>query len=120
MLTDMQIKYDLEDRLLKYAKDIRLFIRELPRNHCNTEDGIQLIRSSGSVGANYIEANEHLGTKDLLMRLRISKKEAKESIFWLRIIDTGTNDKIIAARDKLLQESKEILLILGSIYKRLK
>ena len=112
-------KYDLEKRLLQFARDIRAFVKELPRSRCNIEDVSQLIRSSGSVGANYIEANEHLGTKDLLMRLRISKKESKETSYWLRVIDTGSNTRTIAARDRLLEESEEILRILGAIFKKL-
>jgi len=43
-----------------------------------------LVRASGSVGANYIEANESLSKKDFLMRVKICRKEAKESRYWLR------------------------------------
>jgi four helix bundle protein len=53
-------RYDLEERTLKFAKDVRLFIKELPKSMATIEDGKQLVRSSGSVGANYIEANEKL------------------------------------------------------------
>lgn len=69
-----------------FAKECRLYIRSLPKTTINIEDGKQLIRSSGSVGANYIEANEKLGDKDLVFRLKISRKEAKESKFWLRLL----------------------------------
>ena len=80
-------RYDLEDRTLKFAKDVRTFIKLLPKTAAHFEDGKQLIRSSGSVGANYIEANDSLSKKDFLMRIKISRKEAKESRYWLRLLD---------------------------------
>ncbi len=79
--------YDLEERTFEFARDIRLFVRKLEVNTWNKEDIKQVVRSSGSVAANYIEANEKLGEKDLLMKLRNCKKEAKESILWLRLVD---------------------------------
>lgn len=61
--------YDLEERTFLFAKECRTYIRSLSKTTCNIEDGKQLIRSSGSIGANYIEANEKLGDKDLIFRL---------------------------------------------------
>lgn len=81
--------YDLEERTKKFAWDIRQFVKKLPLTISNKEDVKQLIRSSGSVGANYIEANESLGKKDFLLRIRISRKEAKESVYWLSLLDLG-------------------------------
>ena len=85
--------YDLEERTFQFAKDVQLFVKTLPKTIANIEDGKQLIKASGSVGANYIEANESLGKKDFLMRIRISRKEAKESAFWLRLIHETNNLK---------------------------
>lgn len=79
-------KYDLEERTFKFAKDCRKYVKSLKSTINNIEDGRQLIRSSGSVGANYIEANEKLGEKDFQFRLRIARKEAKESGYWLRLL----------------------------------
>ena len=76
-MTKTPLKYDLEDRTLDFARRIRTFIKKLSRTIGNIEDGKQLVRCSGSVGANYIEANEALGKKDFMMRIRISRKEAK-------------------------------------------
>ncbi|MCL6265150.1 four helix bundle protein [Flagellimonas myxillae] len=78
--------YDLEERTFKFAKACRKFVKSLNQTIGNVEDGKQLIRSSGSVGANYIEANEKLGDKDFYFRLKIARKEAKESGFWLRLL----------------------------------
>ena len=80
-------KYDLEERTFQFAKAVRLIIKTLPKTIANIEDGKQVVRSSGSVGANYIEANEALSKKDFLFRVRISKKEAKETAYWLRLIN---------------------------------
>ncbi len=74
-----------------------------------------MIKSSGSVGANYIEANESLGKKDFLMRVKIAKKEAKESIYWLQLLNTGENQTVHEKRKTLSQEATELMKILGAI-----
>ena len=79
--------YDLEDRTLTFAKKVRAFVRKLSKTIANIEDGKQLIKASGSIGPNYIEANEALSKKDFVMRIKIGRKEAKESRYWLRLID---------------------------------
>ena len=78
--------YDLEERTFQFAKDVRLFVKTLPKTIANIEDSIQLVKASGSVGANYREANEALSKKDFLMRIKISRKEAKESACNLEFI----------------------------------
>ncbi|TCN60898.1 four helix bundle protein [Flavobacterium circumlabens] len=110
----MNKPYDLEERTFLFAKECRLYIRTLPKTISNIEDGKQLIRSSGSVGANYIEANEKLGNKDLLFRLKISRKEAKESKFWLRLLNELNPDQKIIS-DSLLFEVEELRKILSAI-----
>ena len=52
--------YDLEERTFQFAKAVRLFVKTLPKTIANIEDGKQLVKASGSVGANYREANESL------------------------------------------------------------
>lgn len=111
-------QYDLEERSLKFAKEVRLFIRDLPKNTGNFEDTKQLVRSSGSIGANYIEANESLSKKDFIMRIKISKKEAKETLFWLNLIDTNKNKDLENTCLRLIKECKELMLILGSILRK--
>ena len=73
--------YNLEERTFLFAKECRIYIRSLPKNTSNIEDGKQLIRSSGSIGANYLEANEKLGDKDLIFRLKIAQKKLKNLNF---------------------------------------
>lgn len=108
-------KYDLEARTFEFARRVRAFVKLLPRTLANVEDARQLIRSSGSVGANYIEANEALSKKDFRMRIKICRKEAKESHYWLRLLDVGTGPSVSHERDALVQESKELMHIFGSI-----
>jgi four helix bundle protein len=108
-------RYDLEDRTFEFAKDIALYTKQLPGNTSNLEYGKQAVDASGSVGANYIEANEALGKKDFLMRIKICRKEAKESAYWLRLI-IETNDKQCAQDGlRLLNEATELRKIFSSI-----
>ena len=113
-------QYDLEDRTLKFAKDVRSFVKKLPKTIGNIEDGKQLIRASGSVGANYIEANESLSKKDFVMRIKISRKEAKESRYWLRLVDTNEDQEMESFRNALIQEATELMNIFGSILQKCK
>lgn len=108
-------RYDLEERALTFAHDVRMFLKKLPRTIQNNEDTKQLVRSSGSVGANYIEGNESLGKKDFIMRLRIARKEAKESLFWLKLVDAGNSTVLDTERERLKSEAHQLMLILTSI-----
>ena len=111
-------QYDLEDRTYEFARRVRGFVKRLPHTICNTEDVKQVVRSSGSVGANYIEANEALSKKDFLMRIRISRKESKETRYWLRLLDTQDDAALDAERNKLIQESTELMRIFGAILRK--
>ena len=112
--------YDLEERTYQFALDVRLFIKKIPKTIANIEDGKQVVRSSGSVGANYIEANEKVGEKDLKFRLKIARKEAKETIYWLRLI-TNSNENIDKEENKrLINEAFELRKILSAILNKLK
>ncbi len=105
-------KNDLEERTYVFAIDIRAFLKKLPLDIFVKEDGRQLIRSSGSVAANYIEANEAFSKKDFLLRLKTCRKEAKESVLWLRLIDAKDHD---VEKQKLQQEANELKYIFSSI-----
>ncbi|MBA3724061.1 MAG: four helix bundle protein [Candidatus Levybacteria bacterium] len=111
-------QYDLEERTLLFAKRVRIFSKLLPKTIGNIEDGKQLIRSSGSVGANYIEANESLSKKDFVFRVKISRKEAKESKYWLRLLDTNEILKLEKEKKELIKEIVELMNIFGSIIRK--
>jgi four helix bundle protein len=112
--------YDLEERTFQFAKDVRLFVKTLPNTMANIEDGKQLIKASGSVGANYREANESLSKKDFLMRIKICRKEAKESAYWLRLIHETNTLKNADEALSLMQEATELKKIFSSIIEKSK
>ncbi|NOY77475.1 MAG: four helix bundle protein [Calditrichaeota bacterium] len=113
-------KYNLEERTFQFAKEIRFLVKKLPRTVGNIEDGKQLIRSSGSIGANYIEANESLSKKDFLMRVKISRKEAKESVYWLRLIQETNSLEDEESLTSLIQEGIELKKIFSAIIEKSK
>lgn len=111
---------NLEERIFQFAKNVRFLVKELPFTTTNIEDGKQVVRSSGSVGANYIESREPLGIKDSLMRLRISRKEAKESVYFLRLIAETNELKNKAIAETLSKEANELVKILSAIITKVK
>jgi len=113
-MRDKPKNYDLEDRTLAFSKRVRTFVRKVPRSHLTMDDCRQLVKSSGSIGANYIEANDSLSRKDPRMRTKICRKEAKETGYWLRLIDPG--DKGLEPEHSLLlDESIQLMKIFGAI-----
>lgn len=112
-------QYDLEDRTRAFAKDCRKFVRSLRKTVENIEDGKQLVRSSGSVAANYIEANEAISRKDFSHRIKICRKESKESNLWLDLCDVQ-DEELKNQQEKLKQESLELMKIFGSILQKTK
>jgi four helix bundle protein len=108
------MKYDLEERTFKFARDVRFMIKQLPKNNTIVkEDGPQLLKASGSVGANYCEANDALSRKDFVYRMRVSRKEARESHYWLRLIDATVESNNETMR--LIQEALELRKIFSAI-----
>ncbi|MEK7541788.1 MAG: four helix bundle protein [Patescibacteria group bacterium] len=99
---------------MAFAKDVVRLCKTLPRDAATIELIRQVVRSAGSVGANYREANEKLSKKDFLLRLRIARKEAKETTYWLEIIQEAAP----AAKEHihiLILESQELRNILSAI-----
>ncbi len=111
-------KYDLEERTFRFAQRVRAFVKKLPKTLANIEDSRQLVNASGSVGANYIEANEALSKKDFIMRIKICRKESKESRYWLRLVDTEGDSELEREREELIQEATELMNIFGSILRK--
>lgn len=113
-------KYDLEERTLKFAKEARNFAKTVKWSIANNEDIKQFVRASGSVGANYIEANESLSKKDFLFRIKVCRKEAKECIYWLELLNTDQEKQLQNEKEKLIQEATELMMIFGSIVRKTK
>src|SRR2546429_208707 len=70
---------DLEERTFQFAKASRAFVKRLPRTIATIEDAKQFIRASGSIGANYIEANEAIGKKDFVMKIKPAGAKQKKA-----------------------------------------
>ena len=111
-------RYDLEERTFLFARSCRDFIKKLPRTITNIEYGKQLARSFGSQAANYIEANESLGKKDFLMRIKICRKESKESSLWLKLCESPNEAYFKIEQENLFKESMELTNIFGAIVRK--
>jgi four helix bundle protein len=112
-------RFDLEERTFNFTKSVIGLINNLPKTLASIEISKQVIRSAGSVGANYIEANESLSKKDFIMRIKICRKEAKESRYWLKLLNCNTKE-LETEQMKLIQESHELMKIFGAILQKTK
>ncbi|MDO8443192.1 MAG: four helix bundle protein [bacterium] len=112
-------KYDLEERTAIFGEEIIKFVKSLPDIPINRPLINQIIRSGTSIGANYMEANGAESKKDFQHKIGICKKEAKETMHWLRMIATANTDKAEKCR-KLWKEVHELVLIFSSIVKKMK
>jgi len=113
-------QYNLEERTFQFAKKVVLFCKKLPRSISNIEYVKQIIRASGSVGANYIEANEAFSKKDFNMRIKICRKESKESTHWLRLIVETNDEKFKDEGEELIKEAVELKKIFSFIIQKSK
>ena len=107
--SDNSKPYDLEERTFQFARTGRISVKQVPRTISNIEDVKQFVRASGSIGANYIEANEAIGKKDFVMKIKICRREAKESRYWLRLIDI--NGKLESEQTRLINAADELMKI---------
>lgn len=110
-------KYDLEERTAKFGEDIIEFASSLPDTPVNRPLISQAVRSGTSIGANYMEADGAESKKDFTHKIGICKKEAKETMHWLRMIAKANPDRRIDCR-KLWKEAHELALIFSSIIKK--
>jgi four helix bundle protein len=109
----------LEIRFHDFAKNVRDFCLTLKWDIINCEYIKQVIRSSGSVAANYIEASDDLGKLDEKMKIKISRRESKESIHWLDLILTYGNKETENQKAALMDEAEQIKKILSAIINKL-
>lgn len=109
--------FDLEKRSTEFAKEVIRLCRQLPRTPINDRLIGQVVGSSGSIGANYREANDALGVKDFVHRLKISRREIKETIHWLELIVVA-NPNYAETVSVLLKEASELRNILSAIIKK--
>jgi len=113
------MNYDLEERTAKFGENIIEFAKKIPKNSITLPIISQLVRSGTSVGANYCEADEAESSKDFKHKLGISKKESRETKYWLRMIIKAVPE--LEGEAKILwQEAKELSLIFNSIINKIK
>jgi four helix bundle protein len=93
------------------------YVDKLPYRITNNEVGKQLVRSAGSVGANYIEASESLSKKDFLYRIKLCRKEAKESTYWLKLSSPIKQHE--DTKRELVCESEQLMKIFASIMRKI-
>ncbi len=108
-------EHPLEARCHEFAKGVRKFCRQLKMDAGNFEDIKQLVRASGSAGANYIEANENVGKGDLKYRIKVCKKESKESMHFLGLVETFGVEELNKERAYLIDEASQLKKIFSSI-----
>ena len=111
-------QYDLEERTFQFARRVRNFVKKSPKTQANIEDSVQLVNASGSVGTNYIEANEAISKKDFAYRIKICRKESKESKYWLKLVDTNYDSPMEQEQTELINEATELMKIFGSIMRK--
>ena len=107
-------EFDLEKRTTEFGKAVIRLCKSLARNPINDRLVGQVVGAAGSVGANYIEANDALGKKDFIQRMKIARREAKESSHWLELILEANRDRESEIKP-LIKESDELKKILSSI-----
>ncbi len=113
-------EHPLEERCHEFAKKVRSFCRKLRKDAGNIEDAKQLIRASGSVGANYIEANENVGAGDLRFRLKLCRKESKECMHFLGLIEVFGDIESEQERIILVNEASQLRKIFSTMVNKLK
>lgn len=106
---------ELVQRTFNFAQRVRRFVNHLPRSISNYEDAKQAVRASGSVAANYLEAQEGVSRKDFFYRIKVCRKESRESGFWLRLLEVGMEPGLSEERDWLVVEADEIKRIFAAI-----
>ncbi len=111
--------YNLEERTLEFGKRIIRMCKFLPKNNVNTTLIHQVMRSGTSLGANYREANETETKKDFSFRIRICRKEGKETIYWLHLI-VEANQELESRINPLISETTELVKIFASIAQKSK
>ena len=104
---------ELENRCLEFSLNVKSFCSDVKQDMIHQDYILQVIRSSAAIGSNIIEANEKLGEDNLIHKMKIARKESKETIYWLHHFDESED------RDFLLDEVDQLRKILSSIISKL-
>ena len=118
-MSEEERKFDLEERTFQFALAVRRLIGKYRWTREQWTDVEQLLRSSGSVAANYTEANNAISSADFSHRLKISRKESSESRLWLRLMGETSDDDRKPLIRELYREADELVRIFSSILRKL-
>ena len=112
--------FDLEERTYEFALRARLFLKDRNWHRVNWSDATQLIRSSGSVAANYVESQEAVSDDDFTCRIRLCREETRESCLWLRLLHDTTelNSGELGEHVSLVGDTGELTRIFTSILRK--
>ena len=105
---------NIQERTFEFGVRVIRLVDRLPRTIAGNMIGQQLIRAGTSVGANMQEADAAESKRDFIHKTGIALKEAKESRYWLRLVDATLLPKDAEVK-ALVQEARELSLILGAI-----
>jgi four helix bundle protein len=117
MTSNQHTTLDIEERMMKFSINVFMIVKNLPKNHQNEVVAKQLTRSASSIGANFVEANNASSRADFRNKIFISKKEAAETRYWLRLLG-AVNDSVDTS--PLLDVCTQFLFILQKIVSTLK
>jgi four helix bundle protein len=106
--------YDLEKRTETFSQKVIFLLREVPETTITRPIITQLIKSATSIGANYWEANGAESKKDFIHKVAISRKEARETKYWLNLLKSSV-PKLKEKIEDCLKENNELILIFSSI-----
>lgn len=115
-MTNNKNKFDLEERTAEFGEDVIKFCQTMPKNEITKPIIGQLVACSTAVGANYCEADNAESKKDFKHKIGICKKEARESMHFLRMAATAVPTMAKKARI-LWKEAKELNLIFNKIFR---
>ena len=110
---DRDVPYDIRERTFQFAVRVIRAVRRLPKDVATRVVAYQLVKSATSVGANVEEADSAESTRDFIHKTSISRKEARESRYWLRVVRAAILDNQDFAA--LKQESNELVCILSAM-----
>lgn len=118
-MEEEETKYDLEERTFQFALSMRRCISAHEWSRAQWRDVDQILRSSGSVAANYVEADNAVSKPDFFYRIRVAKKECVETRLWLRLLGaTATDDSVKDSLRLLYRESDELIRIFAAILRK--
>ena len=109
--------YELQKRVMTFAISARTFVEKLPKNLALTEDARGLVRASGNLGMHCIDADEAPSKKAFTTSMRLARKDIKEILYWLALLDRGLAGYAERRRTELMKDAHDLRRIFSAICK---